>query len=185
MKMKRIGLLVAALAFGAMMFAPGAEAQARIGLAAGLAVPTGDFGDVAKSGFNVEGSAEFRPEAMPFGIRADVFYNRFAIDEDATGESGNFRTFGAALNAIFQMAGVSASPYLLVGPAIHNVGGDVDDSSVDIESETKFAAQGGVGVKFPLSGMTSKVEARYVTIFTEDENTNLFIINFGVLFGGN
>jgi opacity protein-like surface antigen len=177
-------MTVAALALGALVFAPGAEAQTRLGLAAGLAVPTGDFGDLAQSGFNVEGNVEFKPETMPFGIRADVFYNRFGIDEDATGVSGNFRSFGAALNAIFQMAGISATPYLVVGPAIHNIGGDVDDSSVEIESETKFAAQGGVGVKFPLSGITSRVEARYVTIFTDDENSNFFLIQFGVMGGG-
>lgn len=180
--MKRMGLTVAALALGAMVLVPGVDAQARFGIAAGLAAPTGDAADEAKSGFNVEGSLEFRPASMPFGLRADVFYNHLPIDEDATGVDGNFRLFGAALNAIFQMAGVSATPYLVVGPTITNIGVSSDD--VDIDSETKVGAQGGVGVKFPLSGFTSKLEARYITIFTDDENTNLFVVNFGVLFGG-
>jgi hypothetical protein len=177
-----MGLLVAVLALSAMVLAPSVDAQARFGIAAGLAAPTGDAADFAKSGFNVEGSVEFRPASMPFGIRGDVFYNHLPVDEDATGVDGNFRLFGAALNAIFQMAGVSATPYLLVGPTITNIGLSSDDA--DIDSETKIGAQGGVGVKFPLSGFTSKVEARYVTIFTEDENTNLFVINFGVMGGG-
>jgi opacity protein-like surface antigen len=177
-----MGLTVAALAMSVMAFAPSADAQARFGIAAGLAVPTGEFADFAKSGFNIEGNLEFRPETMPFGLRADVFFNRFAIDEDATGIDGNFRAFGAALNALFQMAGVSATPYLVVGPTITNVGGSADN--VDIESETKIGAQAGVGVKFPLSGMTSRVEARYHTIFTDDDNTNLFLINFGIMSGG-
>lgn len=179
--MKRMGLLVAVLAMSAMVLAPSADAQARFGLAAGLAAPTGDAADFAKSGFNVEGSVEFRPVSMPFGVRADVFYNHLPVDED-TGVDGNFRFFGAALNAIFQMAGVSATPYLVVGPTITNISLSADD--VDFDSETKIGAQGGVGVKFPLSGFTSKVEARYVTIFTEDQNTNLFVINFGVMGGG-
>ena len=178
--MKRMGLTVAALALSVMAFAPGADAQARFGIAGGLAVPTGDFGDFAKSGFNIEGNLEFRPETMPFGLRADVFFNRFAIDEDATGIDGNFRAFGAALNALFQMAGVSATPYLVVGPTITNL--DVSEGNID--SETKVGAQAGVGVKFPLSGMTSRVEARYHTIFTEDDNTNMFLINFGIMSGG-
>lgn len=182
--MKRIGLAVSALAFSALAFAPSANAQARFGLAAGLAVPTGDFGDLAKSGFNVEGSVEWRSMSMPFGIRGDVFYNRFAIDEDATGFDGNFTALGGALNAIFQMAGIGAAPYLLVGPTVTNLDASVDNSSVNIESETKVGLQGGLGVKFPLSGFTTKLEGRYHTVFTEDENTNMFIVNFGVLFGG-
>lgn len=182
--MKRIGLAVTALAFGALAFVPSANAQTRFGLAAGLAVPTGDFGDFAKSGFNVEGSVEWKSMDLPFGIRGDVFYNRLAFDEDVIGGDGNFTAIGGGLNAIFQMAGIGAAPYLLVGPGIVNLDGDADDPGVDIEGETKFGLQGGVGVKFPLSGFTTKLEGRYHTVFTEDENTNFFIVNFGVLFGG-
>lgn len=179
--MKRFGLTVAALALSALAFAPGANAQARFGLAAGLAVPTGDFGDEVGTGFNIEGSAEFRPATMPFGLRADLSYNRFSVDED-TGFDGNISAFGGALNALFQMAGIAATPYLVVGPTITNISFDVDGQ--DIDSQTKIGAQGGVGVKFPLSGFTSKIEARYHTIFTDDDNTNLFLINFGILSGG-
>lgn len=179
--MKRFGLTVAALSLSALAFAPGADAQARFGLAAGLAMPTGDFADFATAGFNVEGSAEFRPATMPFGIRADLSYMRFGADEDA-GLDGNFSAFGGALNAIFQMAGIAATPYLIVGPTITNLSADIE--GVDVEDETKIGAQGGIGVKFPLSGFTSKLEARYHTIFTDDENTNMFIINFGILSGG-
>jgi hypothetical protein len=179
--MNRFGLTVAALALSALAFAPSANAQARFGIAAGLAVPTGDFGDLATSGFNIEGSVEFRPATMPFGLRGDLFYNRFSVDDD-TGFDGNFSGFGGALSALFQMAGIAATPYLVVGPTITNLSADID--GVDTDSETKIGAQGGVGVKFPLSGFTSKIEARYHTIFTDDENTNMFIINFGIMGGG-
>ena len=178
--MNRFGLTVAALALSALAFAPGANAQARFGIAAGLAMPTGDFGDAATAGFGVEGSAEFQAGTMPFGLRADLFYNRFSADEDA-GLDGNFSAFGGALNALFQMAGISATPYLVVGPTITNL--SVDVNNVD-DSETKIGAQAGVGVKFPLSGFTSKLEARYHTIFTEDDNTNLFLVLFGIMGGG-
>ncbi len=80
------------------------------------------------------------------------------------------------------MAGIAATPYLIVGPTITNLSADIE--GVDVEDETKIGAQGGIGVKFPLSGFTSKLEARYHTIFTDDENTNMFIINFGILSGG-
>ena len=181
--MKRISLTVATLAAGALMLATGAEAQARLGLAAGLAVPTGNLADFTKSGFNVEGSVEFRPASMPFGLRADVFFNQFALDEDVTDVGGNVRMIGGALNAVFQMAGVAASPYLVVGPSITNADANVD-AGEDPEGETKFGLQGGIGVKFPLSGFTSKIEARYNTIFTDEDNTNYFIINFGIMGGG-
>lgn len=177
--MKGIGLVMSALVVGAFAFGESAEAQTRFGVAAGIAVPTGDFGDGVKSGFNVEGSVEFKPMTMPFGIRADLFYNRFGID----GVDGNLTALGGALNAMFQMAGVGAAPYLVVGPTITNLDAKVEGAG-DIEGETKIGAQGGVGVKFPLSGFTSKAEARYQTIFTDNSNTNMFIVNFGILFGG-
>ncbi len=181
--MKRIGLVVSALVVSALAFGESAEAQTRFGIAAGAAVPTGDFADFAKSGFNVEGSVEFKPMTMPFGIRGDLSYNRFGVD--VSGLDGNFTALGGALNAVFQMAGVGAAPYVIVGPTITNLDGEITGTSAgDVEGETKIGAQGGVGVKFPLSGFTSKVEARYNTIFTEDSNTNMFILNFGILFGG-
>jgi hypothetical protein len=180
--MKRIGLMVSALVVGALAFAQSAEAQTRFGIAAGIAVPTGDFGDRASSGFNVEGSVEFKPLTMPFGLRGDLFYNRFGFD--VSGLDGNITALGGALNAVFQMAGVGAAPYLIVGPTITNYDEEIDGVPGDSEGQTKIGAQGGVGVKFPLSGFTSKVEARYNTIFTEDSKTNMFIVNFGILFGG-
>ena len=173
--MNRFGLTVAALVLSALAFAPDANAQARFGIAAGLAVPTGDFGDVLSSGFNVEGSVEFRPATMPFGLRGDLFYNRFGYD----GPDGNFSGFGGALNALFQMAGIAATPYIVVGPTVTNLNDSITD-----ESQTKIGAQGGIGVKFPLSGFTSKIEARYGTVFADDENFNMFIINFGIMGGG-
>jgi hypothetical protein len=189
MKMKGISLVVSALVVGALAFGESADAQTRFGIAAGAAVPTGDFGDGAKAGFNVEGSVEFKPMTMPFGLRADLFYNRFAIDEDEFGETGNFTALGGALNAIFQMSGVGAAPYLLVGPTVTNIEANIDGTSIGLDIGTKFGAQGGIGVKFPLSGFTSKVEARIGQVFSEDDdiefpNVQWFTVNFGILFGG-
>lgn len=171
--MKRIGLVVSAVVVGTLAFAQSADAQTRFGIAAGLAVPTGDAGEGLSSGFNVEGSAEFKPMTMPFGIRADLGYSQFGAEVG----DGNLTLIGGALNALFQMSGIGAAPYLVVGPTITNLDGGGD-------SQTKIGAQGGVGVKFPLSGFTSKLEGRYHTIFAEGSNFSMFIVNFGVLFGG-
>jgi opacity protein-like surface antigen len=190
--MKRTGLTVAALVLGATVFAAGADAQARVGIAAGLAAPTGDFGDFANSGYHIEGSVEFRPATMPFGIRADIFYNNFGFSDELQSDldsDGSFRGIGGALSAVFQMSGVSASPYLVVGPSVTNLDTDIDDSSIETDSETKFGLQAGGGVKFPLSGFTSKLEARYNHVFSDDEDTGFpdvsyFTVTFGLLFGG-
>jgi opacity protein-like surface antigen len=139
------------------------------------------------SGFNVEGSAEFRPGTMPFALRADLYYNRWGFDDDI-GADGNVSAFGGALNALFQMAGTAATPYVLVGPNVTNISVDIDDSD-EPDIGTKFGIQGGVGVKFPLSGFTSKLEVRLTHVFSEDDdiefpNAQWFTINFGILSGG-
>lgn len=185
--MKRISLTVAALAVGALMLTSSADAQ-RVGISAGVAAPTGDFGDAAGTGYNIEGSLEFKPMASPVGFRIDVFYNNFGFSDelkDFLESDGSFRALGAAINAVLSMSGVAAAPYVLAGPSVTNIDANVDDSSVDTDGETKIGLQAGAGVKFPLSGMTSKLEGRYNHIFTEDTATSYFTLTFGVLFGGN
>jgi opacity protein-like surface antigen len=50
------------------------------------------------------------------------------------------------------------------------------------ESETKFGLHAGAGLAFPLGGIDGYVEGRFHSIFTEDGNTNVVPIVFGLRF---
>jgi hypothetical protein len=56
--------------------------------------------------------------------------------------------------------------------------GDVDISN----SENKFGINLGGGFTFNLSGFETFVEARYHTIFTDENNTSFIPLSFGFKF---
>lgn len=180
----------AALALG-IFAASNADAQAtssassgmQFGLSGGVAMPMGDLGDIASTGFAIGGHLGFNPASMPFGIRADVAFNRFSLDSDIA--DGNVRAIGAMLNAIIKVPTQSSvAPYLVAGPGIYNAKLDVDGCGDECDGETKVALQGGAGLQFNLSGLTPNLEVKYVTIFTDEERVSFLPITFGINFGG-
>ncbi|MDQ3698181.1 MAG: porin family protein [Gemmatimonadota bacterium] len=189
--MRRIA--VAAFALGTLVAASSATAQAtssaasgmQFGISGGLVQPVGDFGDAAKTGFTIAGHLGFNPAALPFGLRADVSLSQFGLDDEFGDfleiDDADHRVIGGALNAIFKLPGAAASPYLLAGPGIYN-GKLTCDGCPD--GSTKFALQGGGGVQFNLSGMTTNLEAKYVNVFTEGSSTSFIPVTFGINFGG-
>jgi len=149
----------------------------RIGAAAGLAMPMGDFGDVAEMGFNVTGTVDAQPAALPVGVRVDVMYNRFGLED----VDGNSSILAGLLNAVLSFGTqTSAQPYLIGGVGVYRAAFDIDGG--DDDSETAFGVGLGGGVRFPLSGFDTYVEARFHNAFTEDESTTFIPITFGIRF---
>lgn len=184
-RFRRAAFLIVALAG----FTANGGAQTRVGAAIGVAAPVSDFGKVTNTGVNVEGNLEVRPSTMPFALRADLFLSRFGLDEGQTEENGSIRAFGAALNALFQVAGAGVTPYLLVGPTVTNIDISVDGADDEPEVGTNFGAQVGGGIKLLLSGYVTRVELRVGQVFSEDESIGVpdarwITVNVGMLFGG-
>jgi opacity protein-like surface antigen len=182
--------VAALLIVAAALLQPAAlGSQTRVGLSVGVAAPSGDFGDVANTGVNVEGNVEIRPGEMPFALRADLFLSRFGIDEDATEESGSIRAFGAGLSALFQLAGAGITPYALVGPTVTNLDVSIDGTDDEAEVGTNFGVQAGAGLKFLVSGYLTRFEVRVGQVFSEDDSQGIpdarwVTVNLGLLFGG-
>lgn len=176
--MKRNVTAVAGLVFG-LMTASTLEAQmarpVTFGLGAGLTIPTGDAGDELESGYHFQGMVGFRAPMFPVGLRADVMYHTL---ESSANSDINLNTLAGTLNAMFDMGGMMAAPYLTAGIGIYNL--DIDVEGVD--SETDFGLNGGAGIKFNLSGFNTFLEARYHHIFTEGDATSLIPITFGIMF---
>jgi opacity protein-like surface antigen len=149
----------------------------RVGVAAGLAMPMGDFGDFADMGFNVTGTVDAQPAALPVGVRLDVMYNRFGLSD----VDGNASILAGLLNAVLSFGTqTSAQPYFIGGVGLYRAAFDIDN--VGDDSETAFGIGLGGGVRFPLSGFDTYVEARYHNAFTDEESTTFIPITFGIRF---
>ncbi|HSJ63128.1 MAG TPA: outer membrane beta-barrel protein [Gemmatimonadaceae bacterium] len=187
--MIRLGIATLALVLLGFALPTATDGQTRFGLAAGVAVPSGDFGDATNTGVSIEGTVEGRPGEMPFAIRGDIFLARFGLDEGETGESGSIRAFGLSLNALFQLLGAGVTPYLLMGPSLTNLDVAIDGTDDEAEVGTNPGVNLGGGVKFLLSGYLGRLEVRWSQVFSKDDdvdfpNARWVTVTAGVLFGG-
>jgi hypothetical protein len=147
------------------------------GVAGGLSIPTGDAGDVIKSGFVAGGLLEVTRPASPIAFRFEVDYQRFDSKLDVPG-AGNLRVISGVANVLYKFAGQTARPYLLGGVGLFNSGSSVEGS----ESENDFGGNVGIGLELPLSGITAFGDVRYQAIFASPDNVNLIPIRVGIRF---
>jgi hypothetical protein len=187
--------IVAALAGVAMASASaaaqGASAQGAtsgrptFGVAAGAAIPTGEFGDFASTGFTVGAHLGFSSASLPVGFRLEGTYQR----HDAKGSTvGNprFNIISGVANVIAggTAAPGSVRPYFIGGGGVYNFKATAD--GFDSESVTKFGLNGGAGIDLPLSGIAAFAEVRFHYVFTAEDddegNTSFVPITVGVRF---
>ena len=194
--MKRSSTLAAAIAL-ALVAAGASTARAQVarpvsfGVSAGAVIPTGDLGDLQRSGYIVSGIAEMRPAVTPIGARFDLSYvGLTGRDIDLFGRTPDLGLVSANLNAVVNLgagAMTSVRPYLLGGAGLYNYkvtefvdGGDL--VTTNTSRETKFGLNGGAGLRFDLSGFSTFVEARFHNVFVADQNLQFVPISFGVMF---
>jgi opacity protein-like surface antigen len=197
--MKRSTLAVAtlALAFSASSASAQAVRPFTFGVSAGATIPTGDLAENdpdldccgASTGFNVNGLIGFQSPTMPVGFRGEVMYNRFGLKNLPSGVDGNGTIIGVNLNAIVGGSGnVGISPYFIGGVGYSQFKGSIEEDGLEISASTSaFGVNGGVGIKIPLSGFQTFIEARYHYLFSEDEdegtsNAQFIPISFGIMF---
>jgi hypothetical protein len=148
------------------------------GLTGGMAVPTGDAGDVFKSGFmgGVYGDMWLAP-TMALG--ADIIGNFHSTKDDITTNADlSIIQFGLHGKLAMATEGASFRPHVQVGAAAYNV--NLKPDIGEDNSETKIGVNGGVGLMFNTSAPVSfGIGGAFHNIFTEDESTQLF--NVGVL----
>lgn len=149
------------------------------GVAGGLSIPTGDFGDVLKSGFLAGALLEFTRPASPVAFRIEADYQRFSIKDDFDiGSPSDTRVISGVANVLYKFAGETARPYVLGGVGLFNVGATVEGA----DSENKFGFNVGAGLEIPLSGITAFGDVRYQSIQTEGSALNLIPIRVGIRF---
>jgi opacity protein-like surface antigen len=199
--MRAAGVLVlAALVATATIAAQGIRPQ--FGVAAGVAVPTGDFHAAASGeGFNtawqVLALVAFKVPGWPIGLRADGTYSANTANDQLKADLS--ASLGQPTDEKAQLLGVnvdltypfgSASrvqPYLLGGIGAYRVtitvtsGGSTADNS-----ETKFAWNVGGGILYRMRGATLFLEGRYVDVAAVSRfpKTTFLPITAGLRLGG-
>ncbi|HEU6450058.1 MAG TPA: hypothetical protein VFT57_01465, partial [Gemmatimonadaceae bacterium] len=71
-----MALALVATAANAQSVVPAAK-PVSFGIAGGMSVPTGDFGDGFKSGYNVSGLVQFQQPTWPVALRIEAQYQDF------------------------------------------------------------------------------------------------------------
>lgn len=176
------GLMASAAAAQTGSMATTAPAGPSFGVFGGATIPIGDLSDGAKTGFNVGGLVNFTIPPFPLGLRADVSYQRLNLKN---GLDGNYSLFGGDLNALFTVPlEGTVTPYLTGGVGFYRITTDVTVTGLGSgsNSQNKFALNGGGGLQFNLSGISTFVEARYLYIFTDVTKTSMIPISVGITF---
>lgn len=171
-------LIVAGLAVAALLSMSVATASAQtvvvIGVGGGVAMPMGDFGDVAKMGYGAGAGLVVYPNGGNFGIRGDVGYLQFDNDLDIDGKFKNLTAMGNVLLRVPTEG--SISPYFIAGAGMLNSKFD------DGDSESALAMQGGAGLSFGTGNARLWVEAKFVTSSKDGNRTSYVPVMAGVSF---
>lgn len=175
--MKRLFLTPLAVA---AIFAAATTASAQspskpvdLGASAGISIPTFDG---AENGFNVQGTIGFGLPMLPFGLRADLTYQKYGTEV----ADFDFRTISGTANVVMDLMPGPASPYVIAGIGLYNTG--IADGDSEDETFTDFGINIGAGIQFNMGLLNPFVEARLHNIFTEDEATRIVPISVGIRF---
>src|SRR5215471_3494638 len=164
--MSRFIRAAALVMMGALILGPrAASAQGTVthfNLAAGGALPTGSYGDFNETGFALVGGLGFAMPASPLRFRAEASYNQFNHKSPFSESS---RAGGFTGNAIYDFSSGrgSPTPYAIGGVGLYGTR-DFDDQ----DTAWNIGWNLGGGIRFPLTGFSVYVEARYHSISSAD-----------------
>ncbi len=156
MKKRSVFLLTA---FALMAFAIPAQAQTTLYIGGGGSFPTGDFGELADTGWMAVGGAIFGLGDSGFGVGGEVFYGQNNHKEEVSlFENTKTTPYGIMAIADYTFGSPDGlQPYLFggLGLLVHKFSGDGFDS----ESESQFGYQFGAGLAFNFGLF---IEGRYM-----------------------
>ena len=159
--MQRTLGVIAALTLAAGAAAPAAAQNAadaravRFGVQGGISIPTGDDNEGVNTGFVVGGLLDFKPAALPIGIRVNADYHRFGLE----GIDNTLSVIALTGNAMYDFAAASGvSPYVIGGVGMYR--SSISDCDEEC-SDTEFGFNVGGGLNFNLGTLGTFAEVRY------------------------
>ena len=179
-----------------MASSAGAASNMTFGITGGAAVPTGDFSDVANTGYNFGGTGTVMVN-QSWGVGADVAYHMWNGSSDLnTGTQlllgdpsaeWKFSAIQGTGNLQYMIPAQGAvHPWLKGGLGLYDIKAKLNsDSGSTDSSENDFGWNLGGGFNYAVSPAYSLgVGAAYHAIQTDPSTTNLFTVNATLLFGG-
>jgi hypothetical protein len=147
-------------------------------IAAGATLPTGNFSDAVDVGYHFTVGVGMQDRSSALGFRAEGTFNAFS----SKFEGGDVRVAGLTANATYDLANMGTT-----GSKLYAIGGvGLYDTRVSgfsgapAHSESDFGWNVGGGFRFPLSGFSAYLEARYHQVSNAD--AHFVPISFGLLF---
>jgi hypothetical protein len=178
MKTRSLALMLAALA----LLPTATSAQTSISVAGGLSIPVGTLGDVTDIGYAASAGLNLGAPIVPVGARLEGTFASMGT----TRGSGDVRIIAGTANAIFNISPSREAPYVIAGLGAYNRRSSTTLGTLTAtDSRTVVGINGGAGLRFPLTGLSTYFEARYhLMLGKADEGTNYsFIpITFGITF---
>jgi opacity protein-like surface antigen len=153
----------------------------------GASMPSGTVRDDFKTGYTLGGAVDFHAPLMPVGLRGELDYSRLGAKDTGGLESVNLNEIGGNANAVFWLpsAGSPMSAYLTGGPSYSKIEVKASDSGTSGSvSENHWGFNVGAGIDFHLSGLSTRLDARYKQISMGDGNDpyKTIPITFGITF---
>lgn len=146
-------------------------------IGAGLSLAASNFGDRNDAGYNIAAGVGMTQRGSALGFRAEATYNEF--NEKGTQETSH--AGGITLNAVYDLAPATpqkpSSVYAIGGIGYYNTREPFFDFDQD---QTNFGWNIGAGFRFPLSGFSAYVEARYHSV--QNVDVQFIPISFGLVF---
>ena len=157
-----------------------AHAQTSFSVAGGVNAPVRDLGDIADLGYNVAAALNMGGTSLPVGLRFEGAYNGLSLKDGG----GDVRIISVTANAVFNVGKTADAPYLIAGLGAYNRRLNFDPFGTT-DDKTVVGINGGGGLRFPLSGISTFVEARYHIMLgnsNDGSNYQFIPITFGIVF---
>jgi opacity protein-like surface antigen len=173
------GMALVSLPFAARAQVSTVAKAVEFGVAAGGALPMSNLSDFYQSGFNGTVTIGFHPQMIPLGIRVDGAYNQFSAKTGTIGGSVHFASVTGNLE--YSIPSEIVTPYLIGGAGFYNAP-IVISAFGSSGTNNKFGWNLGGGIKMPLSGFDTFLEARYNQVQGNGVSFKFIPITFGVMF---
>jgi hypothetical protein len=176
--------ILALIIVSALAAAPTAvQAQTSLSISAGANAPTGDLGDIADIGYYLAAGLNMNTggKGSSLGFRLEGAYSDFSRKNGFE----DVRVLSGTANLVYNLGKTADSPYLIGGVGAYNGATNSSQDNLGYIGNTVIGLNGGAGLRFPLSGFTTFVEARYHFMLGDavDGRTYQFIpITFGIVF---
>ncbi len=155
------------------------------GVSGGASIPTTNLSNSVDLGYSLAGHLYLHPAPMgQLYLRGDVSYDRW---NGKNSSNSHISSLGVVGNILVPFAPdmTVARPYFLAGAGLYRLDASVTavGSTVTLSSNSNnFGIQVGGGFEFKLSELSTFLEAKYVNVRNNGNNSGYVPITFGVRF---